>query len=147
MHPLIAALSSRHGLPTVDVATIDAFLTPAATEAAHALLFFTGDPETRSDSTDVAVVLPELIAAFEGHFRAAVVDRDAEEALKGRFGVQVFPSLVVTRGRDPIGVIPRIRDWSEYTEQLTALLDPATPVLAPSRPRTEITYNSRRTDA
>lgn len=147
MHPLIAALSSRHGLPTVDAATVDTFLAPAAGEAEHAILFFTGDPETRSDTTDVAVVLPELLAAFAGRFRAAVVDRDAEEALKARFGVQVFPSLAVTRGQAALGVMPRIRDWSDYTDTLAGYLKVDAEPPKPARPKIEITYNGRRTDA
>ena len=60
MSALIAALASRHGLPTIDADTFDAFLTPAVGDPDHALLFFTGDPDQRSDSGDVAVVLPEL---------------------------------------------------------------------------------------
>lgn len=148
MHPLIALLGERHGLPTVDETTVDAFLTPAEGEAPHALLFFTGDPEQRADSTDVAVVLPELLDVFSGKFRAAVVARSAEDVLKPRFHVQVLPSLAVTRGSEPIGVLPRIRDWSDYVMTLLALLDPAAPVLAgPARARIEITHSGRRTDA
>lgn len=148
MHPLIAALGQKHGLPTVDAASVDAFLAPAAGEAPHAILFFTGDPESRSDSTDVAVVLPELLAAFGTRYRAAVVDRAAEEALKARFGIQVLPSLAVTREATPLGVLPRIRDWTDYIDALTDFLDPEAPPMArPTGPKTEITHNGRRVDA
>jgi hydrogenase-1 operon protein HyaE len=147
MHPLIAVLGERYGLPTVDEATIDAFLAPAEGEPPHTLLFFTGDPEQRADTTDVAVVLPELLAVFEGSFRAAVVARAAEEKLKARFHVQVLPSLAVTRGPEPIGVLPRIRDWADYVATLLGLLDPSTPVLGPAQSRILITHSGRRTDA
>lgn len=147
MSALIAALATRHRLPTVDASTIDAFLAPAEGEPAHTLLFFTGDPETRGDSADVAVVLPELLAAYSGLLRAAVVDRAAEAALKPRFSVEVLPSLVMTRGADPLGVMPRIRDWTDYLETIDRLLDPAAPVLpAAARARVPVTH-SRRTDA
>jgi hydrogenase-1 operon protein HyaE len=148
MSSLIAALSGWHGIPTVDAGSIDAFLTPAAGESPHALLFFTGDPAQRSESNDVAVVLPELLAAFRGRPRAAVVARSAEDALKPRFHVQVVPSLVVTRGAAPLGVMPRIRDWSDYLATLRTLLDPAAPAMAaPTRPQVEFRYTNGRSNA
>jgi hydrogenase-1 operon protein HyaE len=148
MSLLIAALSSRHGIPTVDAGSIDAFLAPAAGEPPHALLFFTGDPAQRSESNDVAVVLPELLAAFPGRLRAAVVARLDEDVLKPRFHVQVVPSLVVTRGAAPLGVMPRIRDWSDYIATLRTLLDPSAPEMAaPARPQVAFRYTNGRSDA
>lgn len=141
--PLIAALSSQHGLPEVDETSIEAFLAPAAGEAPHCLLFFTGDPATRAETLDVAVVMPEVLAAFQRRLRGAVVTRAAEAALSPRFRVAVQPSLVVTRGADPIVVLPKIRDWSEYMEKIEAALAPDAPVLpAETRPRTEFTYTT-----
>ena len=141
--PLITALGERYGLPTVDETTVDAFLTPAAGEAEHALLFFTGDPSTRAETSDVAVVLPEILATFQRRLRGAVVARGAEAVLAERFRVAVHPSLVVTRRADPIAVFPKIRDWSEYMERIDAALAPDAPILpAESRPRTEFTYTT-----
>jgi len=146
MSALIAALTARHGLPIVDADSVDAFLAPAAGEPEHALLLFTGDPDQRTDSGDVAVVLPELIAAFPGRFRAGVVARPAEAALKTRCRVEVFPSLVVLRGRIVLDVLPRIRDWGEYIDRLGAALRPDAPAFfAPSR--VEVTTSARRADA
>jgi hydrogenase-1 operon protein HyaE len=144
MSILIAALTDTYGYPVIDTDTVDAFLAPAVGEPPHALLFFTGDPAQRNDTNDVAVVLPELIRTFAGRYRAAVVSRAAEAELKGRFKVQVFPSLVATRGLDPVGVMPRIRDWSDYLGQLEAYLDPLAPVLSDAVNRVEITHSSRR---
>ena len=141
--PLITALGERYGLPTVDQTTVDAFLTPAAGEAEHTLLFFTGDPATRAETSDVAVVLPEILATFQQRLRGAVVARAAETTLAERFRVAVYPSLVVTRRADPIAVFPKIRDWSEYMERIDAALAPDAPILpAESRPRTEFTYTT-----
>lgn len=146
MSALIAALASQHGLPTVDAETLDAFLEPAEGEQEHALLFFAGDPEQRTDSGDVAVVLPELLAAFPDRFRAGVVARSAETSLKARCQVEVFPSLVVLRKQTVLDVLPRIRDWSEYLERLgAALLPDARAFSAPGR--IEITTGARRADA
>lgn len=144
MSDLLDALASRHGLPIVDRRSIEAFLLPAAGEPRHALLFFTGDPAVRSETADVAVVLPELLAAFRGALRGAVVAQSAEDALKRRFHVAVVPSLVLTRDADTIGVLPRIRAWSDYVERITAWLDPNAPALAPSEgPRTEFTFSGQ----
>jgi hydrogenase-1 operon protein HyaE len=141
--PHITALAAQHGLPTVDAATIDAFLPPAAGEADHCLLFFTGDPATRAETVDVAVVMPEILATFQHRLRGAVVARDAETALAPRFRVAVQPSLVVTRRDEVIAVMPKIRDWSEYMSLIDAALAPDAPVLpAESRPRTEFTYTT-----
>ena len=68
--PLISALAERHGLPTIDETTIDAFLAPAEGEAAHALLFFTGDPAQRAETSDVAVVLQKRLHMAEIVVRA-----------------------------------------------------------------------------
>ena len=140
--PLLRALVERHRLPSVDAATIDAFLAPAQGESAHALLFFAGDPAQRTETHDVAVILPELLAAFAGRLRAARVAPDAETALKLRFQVYAFPSLVVCRGGEPVGVLPKIYDWSEYLDKIEAFLAPEAPVLsAPKGPQTAFTHS------
>lgn len=141
--PLIDALATRHRLPTVDETTIDAFLAPAPGEAEHALLFFTGDPATRAETLDVAVVMPELLAAFRGRLRGAVAARSAEATLAPRFRVAVHPSLVVVRAGEPVAVLPKIRDWSDYVETIEAALAPDAPILpVETRPRTEFTYTT-----
>ena len=145
---LVRALSQRHGLPVVESGSIDAFLTPAAGEAPHALLFFAGDPAQRSETNDVAVVMPELLTAFRGRLRGAVVARADEDALKPRFGVVVLPSLVVTRGVETLAVISKIRDWTEYVERIGACLVEGAPALKPGAgPKTEIRHNGQRTSA
>ena len=138
----VSMLSERHGLPLVDESNIDAFLAPAAGESAHAVLFFTGDASQRGETNDVAVILPELLRAFAGRLRGAVVVREAEAPLKSRFQVFVLPSLAVTRGGDPVGVLPKIADWAEYIEKIEGFLAPDAPVLAASKgPRVEFTHS------
>lgn len=146
-HPLVTALAERHGLPTVDATSIEACLAPAAGEAAPVLLFFTGDPATRAETLDVAVVMPEILAAFSHRLRGAVVDRVAEAALASRFHVAVMPSLVVARGGETLAVLPKIRDWSDYMEKIEAALAPDAPALvAEARPRVEFTTSRAATD-
>lgn len=139
-HPLMAALADRFGLPSVDATSIDAFLAPAAGEPEHTLLFFSGDPAVRAETLDVAVVLPEILAAFPRRLRGAVVTRAAEAVLSSRFMVAVQPSLVVTRGAAPLAVLPKIRDWSDYMAKIEAALAPDAPVLVKDeRPRVDFT--------
>lgn len=146
--PLLTALGERHGLPTVDEGSIDAFLAPVEGEAEHCLLFFTGDPAQRAETLDVAVVLPEILATFQRRVRGAVVARAAETALAPRFRVVVHPSLVVTRGADVLAVMPKIRDWSDYTATIEAALQPGAPVVpAESRPKVEFTHSVRGGEA
>ena len=135
--PAIRALADRAGLPVLDAGSVDEFLAAGP----HALLFFTGDPAQRSEAADVAVVLPELLAAFAGRLRAAVIARPAEAALAPRFRVVVLPSLVVTRGATPVSVLPRIRDWSEYLARIEEALAPDAPALPPGdRPEVRIVH-------
>ena len=137
--PLIRALAERAGLPVLDAGTVDHFL--AATP--HALLFFTGDPAQRSETADVAVVLPELLAAFGGRLRGAIIARAAEPVLAPRFRVAVLPSLVVTRAAEPVGVLPRILDWSAYLDRIAQCLAADAPVLPPAaRPDVRIVHTT-----
>jgi hydrogenase-1 operon protein HyaE len=144
--PLLRALSEDHGVVSVDEATIDVFLEPARDEAPHAILFFTGDPAQRSETHDVAIILPQLLQAFAGRLRAAVIARSAEDTLKNRFHVCVYPSLVVTRGGEPLGVLPKVYGWPEYIARIEDLLRPdALPLAASSGPRVRFTFSGRET--
>ena len=146
--PLVRALSERHGLPVLDESTIDVFLAPAAGEPAHALILFAGDPTQRTESNDVAVILPELLKVFAGALRGAVVARAAEDRLKSGFNVVVAPSLVVARGTETIDVIAKVRDWSEYVMRIRAALALEAPaMLASPGPKTEFRFPTPRTDA
>ena len=89
--------------------------------------------------------MPQLIAAFKGALRGAVIARGAEDSLKARFGAVVMPSLVVTRRGETLAVIPKIRDWSEYLARIGASLQPGAPVLKPGAgPRTQIQFTGGR---
>ena len=114
---------SRHGLPTIGVAEIDDFLTGAEKVAAVPVLLFAGDPARWPEAADVAVVLPELVEAFQGRILGGVIAAEAELTLAPRFNVQVYPSLVLWRGGKVLDVIPKIKDWSVYVDRITGLLD------------------------
>ena len=63
----------RHGLSEVGVAKVDAFLAAADSRSAVAVLLSAGDPVRWPEAIDVAIVLAELIDAFQGHLSGAVI--------------------------------------------------------------------------
>ncbi|CCD93065.1 Hydrogenase expression/formation protein hupG [Bradyrhizobium sp. ORS 375] len=113
----------RNGLPEVDASTVDDFLHDAHGAGAIAVLLSAGDPARFPEALDVAIVLPELITAFQGRLRGAVIARDAEAELGTRFGVRVQPSLILCRGTDTLGLIAKIQDWSVYVDRISRLID------------------------
>lgn len=119
-HPLIDRLITECGYAEVSAAGHDDFVA----EPGMNVLFFPGDPQTVRDATDVAVVLPELVAAFDGRLRPGVVTNVFEDGkeLKRRYGFTEYPALVFVRGGDYVGAITRIRDWPEYLELIDGLL-------------------------
>lgn len=114
---------TRHGLDEVDAATVDQFLRLADEAGAVAVLLSAGDPNRFPEATDVAIVLPELIVAFNGRLRGAVIARDAESALGQRFGVRVQPTLIFAAKGETLGLIAKIQDWSVYVDRITKLID------------------------
>jgi hydrogenase-1 operon protein HyaE len=142
MSPLLRRLIERARLPVVDDLSLDEFLDRSSQERVHALLFFSGDRANRPETADVAVVLPELLSHFSDRLRGAVIAPDAEEGLRARLHAYVSPSLVVMRGREPVGVLPKICDWADYIAKIEGFLDSAAPVIAgPKRPRVEFVFS------
>lgn len=139
MTSLAQALCEKTGLPLVDGPNLE----PLLREPAPLLLFFPGDPAQRPESHDVAIVFPELLKAFDGRLRGAVVASVVEKSLGEKFGVDVFPSLALIRESATVGVIPRIRDWREYCEKIEAFLLPGAAPAAKAGPRVDITYSKK----
>lgn len=118
------APAQRPAFPVVDEATIGPFL--AAAGEAPVLLVFAADPARSPETRDLAVILPELVAAFAAAadplaIRAAVVPLAGNRALMARFGVRTLPSLVALRSGVPCGVIARLLDWPGYLHRIRAL--------------------------
>ena len=75
-HPLIQRLADEFGYPVLeDLAAVDAFVA----EPGIAAIFFPGDPDKFKDTTDVAVVMPELVNQFRGRLRPALVTDPATD--------------------------------------------------------------------
>ena len=123
--PLVTRLVDVHGAARLDEAGFDAFVR-APGEAA---LFFTEDPVRFREVTDVAVILPELAAAAERHFRIAVLPPPLANAKAATYGVRRWPALVFLRGGEWLGNVEGLRDWSEYLVDVNALLEGETRAL------------------
>ena len=88
------------------------------------VLFFPGNPDTVKDATDVAVVLPELIATFAPQLNPGVIADTfgAGQKLKQKYGFTHYPALVFVRDGEYVGTIARIQDWGDYLSQINILL-------------------------
>lgn len=126
-HALIERLLTELNYVEVSLANHDEFVT----EPGMNVLFFPGDASTVKDATDVAVVLPELVQAFDGQLRPGVVTDVFGDGklLKRQYGFSEYPALIFVRSGEYVGTICRIRDWGEYLDTISDLF-----VAAPKRP-------------
>lgn len=120
-HPLIQRLHDEFDYPRIDLDNHEEFIG----EAGVNVLFFAGDPKRYRETTDVAVVLPELVAAFAGQLRPGVVIDSSEVAIKlqRHYGFREWPTLVFVREGGYLGTISRVRNWTEYLELITELMN------------------------
>lgn len=126
-HALIDRLLGELQYAEISLANHDAFIAKPGMN----VLFFPGDPATVKDATDVAVVLPELVRAFDGQLRPGVVTDvfGDGKTLKRQYGFSEYPSLVFVRSGEYVGTITRIQDWGDYLDKISDLF-----IAAPKRP-------------
>ncbi|GAB1379655.1 hydrogenase accessory protein [Pararhodobacter aggregans] len=118
-HPLIERLTTEFRYPLLqDEAALSAF---TCAPGAH-VLFVPGDVARNLETPDVAVILPELKAAFQHAFDCAVVGDSLEKLVREATGVFKTPSLILYRDGRFIGGIPKVRDWSDYVARLSHYL-------------------------
>ncbi len=117
-HPLVTRLLAVTGGVLVRADDVQAF----EVAGGDAVLFFGGDPVRFPEALDVAVVLPELLAASGRRMRVGVVPRDAEDAVARRYAVQRWPSLVFLRDGGYLGSLSGMQDWGVYVGALHTLL-------------------------
>ncbi len=119
-HPLIDRLTTELGWPCLQ--DEDEILTWLTRPGTH-VLFVPGDWKRNLETADVAVILPEIAAAFQGRFDCAVVAEAAESGVKESSGVNKTPSLIFYRDGACLGGIPKVRDWDDYMARVTRFLD------------------------
>lgn len=115
---LFARHVQLHGCHAPGATQLDAFVAAPG----NAVLFFTDDPRRAPECWDVAVVLPDLLAAHAKGARVALLDPATSKAVAARYGVAIWPSLVFMRDGEYLGVIERMRDWEEYAERIPRIL-------------------------
>lgn len=120
LHPLLAQLSGRHQIPTLDAASFDASVVEAP---GHLLVLFTEDPVRYRETLDLAVILPELLRAFPGRMRSCVLLPEAARAIAVRYGFRRWPALVLLKDGGYVGAIDGLREWQQYLQQLAELLE------------------------
>lgn len=120
MHALIARLVDEFEYPVLgSVEEVDRFVT----EPGVAAVFFPGDPKKFKDTTDVAVVFPEVVNVFAGRLRPAIViDPDTDKTLYQRWEFGKWPALVFVRDGKVVDHIIGIKDWGEYLHRVSTLL-------------------------
>lgn len=117
-HPLIQRLFDEYDYPEITLETHDEFISqPGIT-----VLFLAGDVKTVRDTTDVAVVLPELVNVFKGRLIPGVAAADAERELHRHYGCGAWPALVFLRDGGYLGAITRIQNWPEYLHDINELI-------------------------
>lgn len=110
-------LIERHGVVDLTNGAVGSFIAEGTT-----LLFFTGDCERYPEIDDVAIVLPEILKAFLGRFKAGLIDPDADPNAAARFDVIIRPSLVFVHDGQSVGMITRMRDWAVYLDEIGTIL-------------------------
>lgn len=118
IHPLVQRLFDEYGYPEVSLETHGDFVG----QPGVAVLFFAGDPRRFRDTTDIAVVLPELVKALGGELRAGVVTPEAGKPLQEHYRFETWPALVFLRDGACLGSICGIQNWSDYLEQIDRML-------------------------
>ncbi|MGP3697595.1 hydrogenase accessory protein [Rhodobacter sp. NSM] len=122
-HPLIARLETELGWPCLkSIEEVRAF---TARPGAHCL-FIPGDPARNLETADAAVILPELVIAFQRAFDCALVGDAVEAALRDETRALRTPGFLFYREGRYLGAIEKIRDWGDYMTRIPRILDSVT---------------------
>lgn len=118
-HPLIARLTDDIGWPGLTNASdVAEFVSRPGVHC----LFVPGDPAKNLETTDAAVILPEIVQSFQGKFDCAVVCDEIEYKVREDAGVFKTPLLIFFRDGQQLGTIPKVRDWDDYLNRVTHFL-------------------------
>jgi hydrogenase-1 operon protein HyaE len=115
--PLLERLTAELGYAAIDDGNHDAFVQ----QPGACVLFFAGDPQRFRDTTDVAVILPELVKQFP-QLQPGVVTAKSEDVLQARYRFKKWPALVFLRDGAYLGAISGVQDWADYLQKIEQLL-------------------------
>ncbi|HSD44826.1 MAG TPA: hydrogenase [Burkholderiales bacterium] len=132
-HPLVDRLFAEFGYAELQAEAFDVF----AARPGHTLLFFVADPQRVRETLDLAVIVPELAAAFPGRFAVGVLLPAVANPIALRYGVRRWPALVMLRDGRYVGAIEGVRDWDDYGRLVAQLLatEPTAPPAIVLTPR------------
>lgn len=108
--PLVQNMIQRYDYPVLTAATLREYVNSNE----DVVLFFTENAKKFPETNDVAMILPELVKAFDGRFSAAVIALADQRKLQMRFGFREWPTLVFLRNGEYLGAISRVQDWNDY---------------------------------
>jgi hydrogenase-1 operon protein HyaE len=123
--PLVQHMIEHHGYPVLTEATLGDFLESHE----EVVVFFTENADRFPETNDVAMILPELVKAFDGRFSVVVLSLADQRTLQLQYGFREWPTLVFLRHGDYLGAISRVQDWTVYLAEVDRIL-----ASAPSRP-------------
>ncbi len=125
--PLVDLLTDVHGYLRLDHADDRPWLHDLAKDwpAKDWVVFLPGHGKGNAETADVAVILPELVRALHPRLTPAVAGEAAERAILALAGMMSLPALVFLRGDRLLGSIPRVRDWDDYLQRISEILEGA----------------------
>jgi hydrogenase-1 operon protein HyaE len=125
--PLVTQLIERLRATRLEASGFDAFVAGAG----HTVLFFTEDPLRVKETLDLAVILPELLAAVSQRVRVGVLPPALANAKASVYGVRRWPALAFLRDGGWLGNVEGLRDWAEYVAATNEVLAGAVRPLPP----------------
>ncbi len=110
--------------PRVEALPLESAVGFARDPSAEARVLFLPGDASRPEVTDVAVVLGELLGLFPSlEIGVAVGEGVDEAAMRERFGVTAFPTVIFSRHGETSKRLSRMQSWSTYEDAARALLE------------------------
>ena len=110
-------LQARYGYQLLDAESYGEF----AKAPGNTLILFADDPAKVPETWDLTIILPEAVKAMSG-LRVGLLAPDAARRLAPRYGITLWPALLVLRDGEFLGAIEGLKDWAVYRERIPALL-------------------------
>ena len=118
LHPLVQRLLQATGGALLAADTLAGWLAQAGT----AMLVFVDEPDRQKETLDLAVIVPELVAARPGAFRVGLMPSSLARSVAPRYGFARWPAFVLLRDGRYLGAVDGLRDWDVYLRSLDTLL-------------------------
>lgn len=115
---LLERLRAQSKITLLDEEGLEAFVM----DGGDGMVLFTQEPDQQPETWDVAVILPEVLKLTGDRLRAAIISPDLARKEKARYGITRWPSLVFVRDGSYVGVIDGMRNWDEYTREISEML-------------------------